>query len=54
MFFEGFLGDKEEPDSKKTIVQKTHGLFHLAPAHERYEEINPNIRTILLLRNPYE
>ncbi|KAG7173601.1 WSC domain-containing protein 1-like 9 [Homarus americanus] len=56
LFNAGFLGEKEPPDSGRTIVQKTHGGSLSGNPKEdlldRYLLINSTLPAILLLRHP--
>ncbi|KAG7167459.1 WSC domain-containing protein 1-like 4 [Homarus americanus] len=52
----GFLGEYEGMEGGRTIIQRTHGAsYFLADTHDlqdRYEKVDPDVPTILLLRHP--
>ncbi|XP_071542920.1 sialate:O-sulfotransferase 1-like [Panulirus ornatus] len=52
----GFLGEKDGMHGGRTLVQRTHGTsFYLTDMHDlqdRYEHVDPDLPTILLLRDP--
>lgn len=54
--FAGFLGEMEDVESGRTLVQKTHGvMFDSMYPHdliERHASVHPTLPAILLLRNP--
>ncbi|XP_042221308.1 uncharacterized protein LOC121865808 [Homarus americanus] len=58
LYNNGFLGEKDSPDSGRTLVQSTHAasIYDKFPHNlmTRYSQLHPDLPTILLLRDPVQ